>query len=319
MPVYDRSYRRWDGELSRRALRFLPIAATGIRQAFTVRAGWFLKLQFWLLLIASLLPTLFFAFMQYVRNFQPTALRGMVTWLEKMDAFRTLEYPLLIWINTKFLMAFTVIIGSGLIARDRAAGAMPLYLSRPVTRLDYALGKFCVLSWFLMLFTVVPCLALWAFGVISSPDDGALRQMLPEVPRFVLHGLVVTVTYASTMLAVSSLCRRPMFAGLIWFALIILLPNFVSFAGTRLHWTVAPALSPNDAFEAIGFDIWNLDAMSSKSVAGFNLQGVLHMLKVFPDTPVEWCWISVAGWVGASLLLLARVLRREDVVTDAAR
>lgn len=320
MPVYDRSYRRWDGELSRRPLRFIPIAATGIRQALGFRAGWFLTLLYRLLLLASLIPFLLFLLLNYAVSYRPDFLpKAMLGWFDTIEPFRFIQYPLLMRMNIFFLMAFTVIVGSGLISRDRAAGAMPLYLSRPLTRSDYVLGKFCVLAWFLASLTILPCLALWIFGVISSPQPDALARMLPDLPRILIHGGVIVLTYSSTMLAVSSLCRRPMFAGLLWFGLIIFLPTFLSIATARFQWTSIPAASPNDAFEAIGFDVWGLERLKSGPDIPREVQGMMHVLKIFPDTPVEWCWISVAAWTLASLALLTSVMRRQDVVTDSAR
>ena len=320
MPVYDRSYRRWDGQLSRRALRFLPIASQGIRQALAFKGGWFLRLNYRSLLFLSCVPFLLFFFLNYVVNYQPEFVPPVVAnGLKNLLPIRVVQYPLLIWMNHWFVMVFCVIVGSGLIARDRAAGAMPLYLSRPLTRVDYALGKFGVLAWFIGGLTILPCLLLWLFVAISSSEEGTLQRTLPELPRILLHGMVVVVTYASTMLAVSALFRRPMFAGLVWFALIVMLPSLTAFAGAQLQWTAVPALSPNDAFEAIGYDLWNVDALRSSPGVPREAQMMLQVLKVFPSTPVEWCWISVTGWTLASLALLTFILRRQDVVTDSAR
>jgi ABC-2 type transport system permease protein len=320
MPVYDRSYRRWDGQLSRRALRFIPIAETGIRQALSLRSGWLLKLLYRALLFFSFIPTLIFLFFNYVLYYQPQFMpREVVQWLDRIEPYRILQYPVLLQSNALFLMALTVIVGSGLIARDRAAGAMPLYLSRPLTRVDYAIGKFLVLAWFLAFLTIVPCLLLWLFGVISSPREDALRSMLPELPRILLHGGVIVVTYSATMLAVSALFRRPMFAGLVWFALIVFLPSFLSIASVRLNWVAAAAISPNDSIQAIGFDLWNLDNIQSQSGVSRDIQPLLRMAKFLPETPVDWCWVSIACWILASLAILTFVLRRQDVVTDAAR
>lgn len=320
MPVYDRSYRRWDGQLSRRALRFMPIATQGIRQALAVKGGWFLRLNFRSLLFLSCVPFLIFLFLNYVVNYRPDFMPPAVAdALKKLLPIRVVQYPLLLGMNRYFVMLYVVIVGSGLIARDRAAGAIPLYLSRPVTRLDYALGKFGVLAWFIGAFTILPCLLLWLFVVISSSEEGTLQATLPDLPRILLHGAVIVLTYGSTMLAISSLFRRPMFAGLVWFAVIITLPNLTAFAGDLLHWTAVPAISPNNAFDAIGYDLWKVESLSHSPGIPREAQWVLTQLKFIPSTPADWSWISVAVWTLASLLLLAFVLRRQDVVTDSAR
>jgi len=56
-----------------------------------------------------------------------------------------------------------VIIGPVLISRDLANNALPLYLSRPFSRLEYILGKMSVLLLLLSMITWVPGLLLFAF------------------------------------------------------------------------------------------------------------------------------------------------------------
>jgi hypothetical protein len=100
---------------------------------------------------------------------------------------------------------------------------------------------------------------------------------------------------------------------------IVTLPNLTAFAGDVLHWTAIPAISPNAAFDAIGYDLWNIDALSHAPGLPREAQFILTRLKFFPTTPVDWSWVSVTGWTLASLGLLTFVLRRQDVVTDSAR
>jgi ABC-type transport system involved in multi-copper enzyme maturation permease subunit len=322
MPVYDRSYRHWDGTLSRRALRFVPIASTGIAQALTYRGARILKILWRLLLLASLVPTLAFLFFNFLLYFRPAwAPPPLIQTLEQLEPYRTLQYPLLLLFNSQFILALTVLVGSGLVGRDRAAGAMPLYLSRPITRLDYALGKFCVLAWFLGALTIAPSLLLWICGVLWSPRPDAFARMAPELPRILVHGGVIIATYASTMLAVSALFRRPMFAGLVWFATFIFLPGFLAFASMRLGWERLPAIAPGTCFQVVAYDLWGIDqvAAHASGPAARTIQNFVQVLRGNFEVPVEWCWLSLAAWTLAGLLVLALVLRRQEVVTDAAR
>jgi len=322
MPVYDRSYRHWDGELSRRALRFLPIASTGIKQALSYRGAKILRLLYRLLLLVSLVPTLAFLFFNFLLYYRPAwAPPELLEVLDQLEPYRVLQYPLLMLFNSNFILALTVLVGSGLIGRDRAAGAMPLYLSRPVTRLDYALGKFCVLAWFLGSLTIAPGLLLWICGLAWSPHADAFTRMWPELPRIFVHGGVIILTYASTMLAVSALFRRPMFAGLVWFATFVFLPGFLILGSVYFGWDRLPAVAPNTSFQVIAYDVWGIDHVASRvgGAAASTVQQFVRIVKGNIDTPVELCWISVASWTLAGVLILWRVLRRQDVVTDAAR
>ncbi len=322
MPVYDRSYRHWDGELSRRALRFVPIAATGIAQALSYRGAKILRILYRLLMLVSLVPTLAFLFFNFLLYFRPAwAPEPLLQVLDQLEPYRVLQYPLLMLFNSQFILALTVLVGSGLIGRDRAAGAMPLYLSRPITRLDYAFGKFCVLAWFLGALTIAPSLLLWVCGLVWSPRPDQFARMAPELPRIFLHGGVIILTYASTMLAVSALFRRPMFAGLVWFATFIFLPGFLTVASVHFGWDRLPALAPSTSFQVIAYELWGIDRVAAHATgpSARTIQNFVQVVRSSIDTPVEWCWLSLAAWTVGGLLVLWRVLRRQEVVTDAAR
>ena len=324
MPVYDRSYRRWDGELKRRALRFIPITTMGVKNAIGMKGGWFFTLLLRGFMVASIVPTLVFFFLNYALAYRPTFLPEMIhDFLANLAPYRVVQYPLVTSLNLNFLMVYTVLFGSGLIAKDRSSGALPLYLSRPLTLTDYVLGKFGVIAWFVAAFTLLPNLLLWFFAVASDPAPHALRDALPQLLPILAHNGAVIALYSLTILAVSSLCRRPMFAGLIWFTLVILLPKFTAFLGSQLSMAEFAAISPNDAIAAIGYDLFDLAGLYESALA--NTQGdarqgvelVFAMVNAFSRTPPALAWLSVACWTLLSLATLLAVLRRQDVVAEA--
>src|SRR5262249_13818060 len=158
-------------------------------------------------------------------------------------------------------------------------------------------------------------------GLVWSPRPDQFARMWPELPRIFVHGGVIILTYSSTMLAVSALFRRPMFAGPGWFATFIFLPGFLTFAGVQFGSGRPPALAPHTSFQVMAYDLWGIDHIAA-SVGGASartIQDFIHIVRSSIDTPVEWCWLSVATWTLGGLLVLWRVLRRQEVVTDAAR
>src|SRR5216110_1930547 len=61
------------------------------------------------------------------------------------------------WANfIVFLIA--VYVGAGLIANDRRANALQIYLSKPMTRAEYVFGKLAILIAFLLLVTWLPAI-----------------------------------------------------------------------------------------------------------------------------------------------------------------
>jgi hypothetical protein len=326
MPVYDRSYRRWDGELKRRALRFVPIVAMGVKSALSTKGGWFFTLLLRGFMVASIVPTLILFFANYALAYRPDfLLPEFLDFLDRLAPYRSVQHPLLTRMNVLFLMVYTVLFGSGLIAKDRASGALPLYLSRPLTLADYVLGKAGIIGWFIAAFTIFPNLVLWAFGMLSDAREHALAEALPLLAPIVLQNAAVIAVYSLTILAVSSLCRRPMFAGLIWFTLVIFLPSFASLVAHRLDVPGLVAISPNDALFAVGYDLFDIAALFDRAISETTgmgereaIKGIFAFVNVFSKTPPALAWLSIAGWCGASLAVLLAVLRRQDVVAEAA-
>ena len=94
MPIYDRSYRRWDGELKKRALRFLPIAGSGIQMAVRTKRTILWTIVFYLFLMASSAPFLILLLFNYLFYFPPAALQAteLSTFLNQIAPYRVLEY-----------------------------------------------------------------------------------------------------------------------------------------------------------------------------------------------------------------------------------
>ena len=70
-----------------------------------------------------------------------------------------------------FVFLITIYVGAGLIANDRRANALQIYLSKPLMRTEYIAGKAAVLFFFLLLVTWVP-------GDPAAPRAGAVRRQL---------------------------------------------------------------------------------------------------------------------------------------------
>jgi ABC-type transport system involved in multi-copper enzyme maturation permease subunit len=88
-------------------------------------------------------------------------------------------------------------IAGGCVAEDRAAGAFELYFARPLTRMDYALGKLLGAGLVPTATLVLPALALWLAAVGISPPSisGPLWSLaLPTLGGAVLGAVLLTTT-----------------------------------------------------------------------------------------------------------------------------
>ncbi len=66
------------------------------------------------------------------------------------------------------LIILSIFSGADLISADLKFKALPLYFSRPLSRGDYLLGKFSIILFYLLLFTLVPGILLLLFKMIFT-------------------------------------------------------------------------------------------------------------------------------------------------------
>src|SRR5262249_53375618 len=144
-PIHDQGYRRYGGLKARTRTGWVVITRAGIRSQLAERAflGRFLL---------SFLPFFVPAVQIYLPgNFSHTRRLLAV----QPDLFRQFLDQQQIWV-----FFITVYVGAGLIANDRRANALQIYLSKPLTRAEYIFGKLAILMAFLLLVTWVPALLL---------------------------------------------------------------------------------------------------------------------------------------------------------------
>jgi hypothetical protein len=316
MPVYDRSYRRWDGTLQRRAVRWLPIAAAGIRLALRPKGTPLRTLFFYGFLFASLLPFLVLLILNYFLYSPPAFLaEEFVEALDRISVLRRAQYAALVhlYLPRTLLVLAVVIFGSGLVANDRASDALPLYLSRPLTLRDYIFGKFCVLGFFLSCLTLFPCLILWLFDLLvgASQRSAVLAQFSGIV---VLCGSVILM-YSSTMLGVSALCRRAMVAGVIWFGWNLVSALLALTLYRLLDQGEVLAISPVHALVAVADQALELEQLADE----FGGQAALALLGLPTPLPGAYAWLSILGYSGLGLLMMLRSLRSADVTEGGRR
>ena len=89
------------------------------------------------------------------------------------------------WQNI-FVFIMTVWLGSALIAEDRRANALQIYLSKPLTRVEYIFGKLAILVTFLLLITWVPAILLLVLEVVFAGNFTFLQANAYLFPAITL-------------------------------------------------------------------------------------------------------------------------------------
>lgn len=153
MAVYRRRYQA-AGRAAAGRLRFLVFARYALRELFALRV---FALYFVLCFAAPLVG----AVIIYL-HFNPLGLKVLETTVRELLPIDRQFFLVFLLIQTGAGSLLAAVIGPGLVAPDLANNALPLYLSRPISRSDYILGKLSVLVGLMSLLTWIPIMLLYA-------------------------------------------------------------------------------------------------------------------------------------------------------------
>jgi ABC-type transport system involved in multi-copper enzyme maturation permease subunit len=193
-----------------------------------------------------------------------------------------------------FVFFITLYVGSGLIANDRRANALQIYLSKPLTRVDYVVGKLATLLIFLTFVTWVPGILLLVMQILFAGSLAFLKANLFLFPAITVYSAVAVLMSAFTMLALSSLSKSRrfvavMYAGLIFFTA-AMYQALRGITGSRA-WLF---ISPGDVLDVIGNKIFR---------------------STEPQNFFAAALVTVVVLLAASVLVLERRVRGVEVVT----
>jgi ABC-2 type transport system permease protein len=119
-----------------------------------------------------------------------------------------------------FVFFVTVYVGAGLIANDRRANALQIYLSKPLTRADYIFGKLAILITFLLMVTWLPAIVLLLAQVSFAGSFEFLGSNLYLIPAITLFSVIEAIVVSAAMLALSSLSNNSRFVAILYAALL---------------------------------------------------------------------------------------------------
>src|SRR5688572_1750430 len=155
MAVYEHLYGAYEGESHTAFSRFLVIPRYALREVFKS------KLFTGIFIVCFIYPLVASIIVYLHHNVNALALLQVnVRELLPIDAsfFRTF-----VEVQCAFAFLLTVLVAPPLISRDLSNNALPLYLSRPLSRAEYVLGKMTVVVFLLSLVTWIPGLLIFFF------------------------------------------------------------------------------------------------------------------------------------------------------------
>ncbi|HEY2906491.1 MAG TPA: ABC transporter permease subunit [Vicinamibacterales bacterium] len=230
MPIHDQGYRRYGGSRAATGRAWAVIAAAGIRTFFAKKA-------FLGLLLVSWFPF----FVRAVQIYAAANLPQAAFLAPTPETFRQFLDQ-----QEIFVFFITVYVGAGLIANDRRANALQIYLSKPLTRAEYVFGKLAILMAFLLLITWLPAIVLLLVQIAFAGNFTFFRNNLFLFPAITLFSFVEVVMVSAAMLALSSLSNSSRYVGILYAALIFFsqaLYGVLTFVtgGSTIAWVSLPA------------------------------------------------------------------------------
>lgn len=279
MPIHDQSYRRYAGQRDDVKAAWLVIARTGIVNLLKKRA-------FVGLLAASWIQFVVQAVRMYLASSIPQA---------QIFALSAESYRGFLDTQSSFLFFVTIYVGAGLIADDRRANALQLYLSKPLTRIDYIGGKMAILMVFLLGVTMVPALLLLLLQGVISGSFEFLRNNLRLVPAITLFSLVQVLTAAFSILALSSMSNSSRFVGIMYAGVVFFTAAMYGALRAILGTSSVSWISFSASVEQVGDAIFRT--------------------KLSYDTPPIVSFIVVLALIAVSVSVLERKVRGVEIVT----
>lgn len=226
--VADLTYRGYDGPLYARSFRWRVVALSILRSALR-------KPAFWLLAAASTIPHLFVVFQVFMSSLMPAGASRENPFLGSgVGSKYALYFHQAITSQSFFwLFLLALLVGAGSIAADNRANALLVYLSKPLTKTDYLVGKWAGLFATLALVTVGPALLLYVYCLFTFQSEGFLREEPLLIVRLLGAALVPPIVHASLLLGFSAWNRSPAVAGACYAGV-----YFVSFVAAMTAWGV---------------------------------------------------------------------------------
>ncbi|CAN5815777.1 hypothetical protein BH24ACI5_BH24ACI5_01360 [soil metagenome] len=280
MPIHDQSYRRYGGAKAALGRSWMVIAKAGIMHMIRKRAFLGLLLFAWLQFVIVAVRLYIAANYPQAEAFLPTDPGMFREFLERQDFF---------------VFVMTIYVGAGLIANDRRANALQIYLSKPLLRTEYIVGKAAVLFTFLMLVTWVPAILLLILQVLFKGSFEFLRANLFLFPAITVASLLQVLVATFTMLALSSLSKSSRYVGILYAGIIFFT---AAIYGVMMAVTGSTSLS----WLSVGSNVAQVIDVIFRQAPRYT-------------TPWQVSLIVILGLIALSISVLERRVRGVEIVT----
>ena len=280
MPIHTQNYRHWEGTLNpSHYTRWWVIAKAELKllaQRKIVR------------LIVAIPPAIYIlahAVIIYIVNQVPGSVLPINIDLVFFKNFL---------FNASLLIALIAVFGgSGLIATDLKNNTLSLYLSKPISWIDYLIGKFAVMGILLSCLTLIPGLLLFLEQVLLT-DTSFVKENYWMPFSIIAYSIIIILVSSLLMLVFSSLTSNSRYAIIgfcaVWF-------------GTPVIYEILKVITRTSKVALVS--IW----------ANYDILGTA-LFAVPRNYAVHWIWalLTQIALIALCIFVLHRRIRAVEIV-----
>jgi ABC-type transport system involved in multi-copper enzyme maturation permease subunit len=206
-----------------------------------------------------------------------------------------------IWFEGYVVVIVLALAGSLLVGNDFARGSLPFYLSKPIGRRHYVLGKCLAIGFFVNLATTIPAFILWIEAGLLYDWKSYYLDNADLLLGVLGYGFVLTVSLSLLVMATAVWLRRTVPMTMVWMGVFVLLRMLASWLVDGLkvdeHWRL--------------LDLWN----DLYLVGAWCLQ--IDPATIRPaEQPKYWeAALTVGGVCIACLLYLRKRIQAVEIVS----
>ncbi len=290
MPIYDQTYREYDGKV-KSGFRWWTIVEQELRVLAKTRMFIYLILLSSLHIILRILQIVTYDVLMSDPN-NPITIA-----LQSVSAIAVNEQMFFdfIRIQSSAVFLLTLFSGAGMICNDFQDNLMEIYFSKPLNWRDYTLGKVGTLILIGLTLTALPGVFFVVLHNALDPGMDTLKETYLYPVSIVLFSLAVVVPSALGVLASSALIKSQRFAGIAIFMILF---------GNMTLGNMLPELLRNEKYRVLAFP------MAINRLG----QELFHSRRIMFEE-VHWFWpfAFVFAVCSFALLIVCRKVRRAEI------
>ena len=287
--IYDLGYQGYDGPRLGRVSVALGLLRQTLREAWGIGRGGRAKVAPFTLAGLTLLPA--------VLAIGITAIAQQAGAGEVIEELSIISHASYQGLAATLVTLFVAVQAPELFGRDQRYGVLPLYFSRVLTRVDYALARTGGLFVAILVITLAPHLVLTLGQLLTAVDPlTGLAADAGEIPRYLAITVLTSALFAAVAAVISAWTPRRAYATAGIIAAFIV-PSVIALLVAELGvgdlaW-LGVLLSPGDITDGANAAIFG----------------------TFPESPAVTAadlptWAYVGAAVGWTVVLLGAILRR---------